>query len=300
MSFSGSGEVLLLGREESSPLSLAGQDTLPSCQGVTWLCSCFCHLLAAWQQSSMSGHKAFAAGETSICSKSCSTFSTLRYSVASRLDWVQDFRHYPPDMASDHSEDYISFYPQKPPCSILCWGAGFGHLLRPGTDIPVFSLRPKGDHCMHTASVKGETDPQPTPLITLIFHTLKISGCVWRSCNVRKEQFFLLHLSTLCFPGLWHSKIRQNVSCLSSLLVPAVNALEKLPTWLLLRVSSTQAISHSKPSQDYKAELCADWCTPLLAAQPMFFSMLPAQLQDPSCPLCSYFRYPHTQLRYWI
>lgn len=43
---------------------------LPSCQRVTWLNSCFCHLLAAGQQSDVSGHK---AEETFIISKCCST-----------------------------------------------------------------------------------------------------------------------------------------------------------------------------------------------------------------------------------
>ena len=51
------------------------------------------------------------------------------------------------------------------------------------------------------------------------------------------------------FPGLWHSKTRQKVSYLSSFLVLVVNALENLPTWLVLRVSSTRAISNPDPSR---------------------------------------------------
>lgn len=60
---------------------------------------------------------------------------------------------------------------------------------------------------------------------------------------------FLLYLSLLPFPGFWHSKIRQKVSYLSSFCVLVVNALENLPTWLVLRISSTQAISNPIPSK---------------------------------------------------
>lgn len=57
--------------------------------------------------------------------------------------------------------------------------------------------------------------------------------------------------TSLPFPSqvLWHSKIRQKVSYLSSFLLLAVNALENLPAWLVLRVSSTQAIPNPNPSK---------------------------------------------------
>lgn len=64
-------------------------------------------------------------------------------------------------------------------------------------------------------------------------------------------ELFLLSLSLLPFPGFWHSKIRQKISYLSSFCVLVVNALENLPTWLVLRISSTQAISNPIPSKYY-------------------------------------------------
>lgn len=57
--------------------------------------------------------------------------------------------------------------------------------------------------------------------------------------------------TSLPFPsqGSGTAKIRQKVSYLSSFLVLVVNALENLPTWLVLGVSSTRATSNPNLSK---------------------------------------------------